>query len=180
MNLTVKKYLIENKQLSVSVVSKSEMYSSYIPVSAMIPLLLSHEERITLHFKNNQGSVLVIDALSSGSVTYEKRITDVLGTVKLFGTKSKLKNFGASYHTIMQMNHFDLIDNLTSYYKESEQQELSLIENDDAVVMVRALPSYDVVFYERVIQKFQAGGNILREYDDCFVGNEYIDVFEKE
>lgn len=103
MNLTVKKYLIENKQLSVSVVSKSEMYSSYIPVSAMIPLLLSHEERITLHFKNNQGSVLVIDALSSGSVTYEKRITDVLGTVKLFGTKSKLKKF----RCILSYNYAD-------------------------------------------------------------------------
>lgn len=158
MNLTISKYLIESKQLRLFAVNKCDAVTDpHIYLSAVLPLLLSQEERITFNFKNFGGrTFLNIDAFSKGQVIYKMKEEDLKSEeVKLFITKSKLKNFGASYHSIMLMDYFNLRTNLMRYYAESEQVEVSIIENPDCVMLLQPLPHYENEKYSHAVTELK-------------------------
>src|SRR5699024_9750581 len=105
---------------------------------------------ITLNFKNeNNESFLYVDSFSQGECFYKlttEKVTDL--DTKLFVTKSKLKNFGASYHSIMYFDKFDLLKNVSTYYKESEQMVLDFIEHENVILMIQPMPCFEEVQYD--------------------------------
>lgn len=154
MNLIIHKYLVNNNQFRLFTVAQQQFNSTkedykIMSVSALSTLLLNEEERITFNFKNDTGSrFLNIDAFSNHYAIYRfdhHNITD--DKVMLFVNKSKLKNFGATYSSIMKFNDSNLIDNLNTYYRESEQLELTIIFQDNHILLLQPLPEFDKNHY---------------------------------
>lgn len=159
MNLSIRKYLIHDRQFRVFAIEKNQFDQSglekdVICLSALSTMLLSQEERITFNFKDkNSRSFLYIDSFSNGECLYRLEMNEAPGfEPNLFVTKSKLKNFGASYNSIMQFKDFNLSDNLSTYYNESEQIALSFIENDNFLLVVQPLPGFEKFKYEEIVE----------------------------
>lgn len=155
MNLLIRKYLLCNGQFRVFVINRNQinapsLENDVLCIAALSTMLLSQEERITFNFKNkNNERFLYIDAFSNGECLYQMetdKITDM--EPKLFVTKSKLKNFGASYNSIMQFEKFEVLKNINAYYKESEQMELAFIEQKETILMIQPLPSFEETQYD--------------------------------
>lgn len=66
----------------------------------MSSILLSQDERITFNFKSKNGDRIInTDIYSEYHFSYNIN-NQILNNGLLFVTKSKLKNFGASFNTI--------------------------------------------------------------------------------
>ncbi|MCG1010718.1 Hsp33 family molecular chaperone HslO [Salinicoccus sp. ID82-1] len=177
MNIPIRKYLICDNQFRVFAIGKDQTGTFSIEediayASAFTTMLLSQEERITFNFKNeNSNCFLYIDSFSQGNCFYRLPLGEasVLGT-KLFVTKSKLKNFGASYNSIMQFHEFDILKNISSYYKESEQMELSFIENDKCILMIQPLPFFEETQYHYIMEEL----NAFQGDEERYLSNEYL------
>lgn len=171
MNLSIRKYLISNNQFRVFVIDKNiisdyPIENNVICFSALSTMLLNQEERITFNFKNKSSeSFTYIDSFSQGECFYRMKAENVADSdVMLFVIKSKLKNFGASYNSIMHFEKFDLLRNLSAFYKESEQMELDFIEQEDFILMIQPMPCFEEAEYDLI--KAELNNNGIRELPD--------------
>lgn len=172
MNLSIKKYLISDNQFRVFAIDKNSISDCKLDnkiacLSALTTTLLSEEERITFNFKNkNYESFLYIDSFSHNYSHYRLENDKIsLTSTKLLVTKSKLKNFGASYNSIMQFDKFNILKNISAFYKESEQMETYFIENESTILMIQPLPFFDEVQYDLLKEELSNDQNHwLEEY----------------
>lgn len=185
MNLLIKKYLISDNQFRVFAIDKNSISDCKLEnkiacLSALTTALLSEEERITFNFKNkNYESFLYIDSFSHGYSHYRLENDKISRTsTKLLVTKSKLKNFGASYNSIMQFDMFNISKNISVFYKESEQMETSFIENDNTILMIQPLPFFDDVQYDLLKEKLSNNQNHNHWLDEYLIDTNEISVLK--
>lgn len=158
MNLLVKKYLAGEDDIRMFTIPKEEDRISTNSFISIIPvLLLSESERITFNFKSREGTHLRIDAFSDGKIIYEEIAPINNQSLTLFVVKSKLKNFGASYQSIIQLDYYNLLSNFLIFYNDSEQMDLSIIDTEDTIIILQPMPSYDKDIFEYTTSQLRQG-----------------------
>lgn len=156
MKSTVYKYMDQSKAFRIFVIKedKNTIESDVIGLSSFASILLSQEERISFYFKDiNNEKILTTDIYSNHNFTY-KIYNDTKCDGLLFVTKSKLKNFGASYNSILEYQSLNLIDNFESYYRQSEQLEVSIFRIPNHLIMIQPLPFYNEDDYKTLKSLF--------------------------
>lgn len=81
---------------------------------------------------------------------------DTIGEIKVPSDK---------YNSIMQFDKFNILKNISAFYKESEQMETYFIENESTILMIQPLPFFDEVQYDLLKEELSNDQNHwLEEY----------------
>ncbi|QNR06987.1 Hsp33 family molecular chaperone HslO [Macrococcoides canis] len=176
MKSKIKKYLDKNKEFRIYTTEPKgkTIEDDLISLSSMSSILLSQDERITFNFKSKNGDKIInTDIYSDYHFSY-KINNQILNNGLLFVTKSKLKNFGASYNTILDYNTLNLINIFEDYYNQSEQMEVFIDRIDNYIVLIQPLPFFNWKNYEQI--KLSLYHNLDLTIKDCILtGNVAID-----